>query len=108
MRMGLLCLLSALFLAGIVAGKDPELRIGVKKRPETCDMRSKAGDRLSMHYTVGPIAITGMSYSPLLTSQGTLEDGTEFDSSISRNQPFEFTLGSGQVIKGTSTPLVAQ
>ena len=28
------------------------LQIGVKKRPETCDMRSKKGDRLSMHYTV--------------------------------------------------------
>ena len=48
----MLCFLSALFLAGVVAGKDPELRIGVKKRPETCDLRSKAGDRLSMHYTV--------------------------------------------------------
>ena len=29
-----------------------ELAIGVKKRPETCDVRTKAGDRLSMHYTV--------------------------------------------------------
>ena len=28
------------------------LQIGVKKRPETCEMRSKKGDRLSMHYTV--------------------------------------------------------
>lgn len=32
--------------------------------------------------------------------QGKLEDGTEFDSSIPRNQPFTFTLGTGQVIKG--------
>jgi len=29
-----------------------KLQIGVKKRPETCDMKSKNGDRLSMHYTV--------------------------------------------------------
>lgn len=48
-----MCLLLAAFLAVLVEGKDPELRIGVKKRPETCDMRSKNGDRLSMHYTVG-------------------------------------------------------
>ena len=31
---------------------------------------------------------------------GKLEDGSEFDSSYGRNQPFVFTLGVGQVIKG--------
>jgi FKBP-type peptidyl-prolyl cis-trans isomerase len=31
---------------------------------------------------------------------GTLDNGTTFDSSYSRNQPFTFTLGNGDVIKG--------
>lgn len=64
--------------------KKKGLQIGIKKRvdPEECKVKSKKGDVLHMHYT------------------GKLEDGTEFDSSIPRGQPFTFTLGSGQVIKG--------
>ncbi|XP_072164299.1 peptidyl-prolyl cis-trans isomerase FKBP2-like [Diadema setosum] len=66
----------------VIAEKGKKLQIGVKKKVENCTKRSRGGDHLSMHYT------------------GKLEDGTEFDSSIPRGQPFEFTLGAGQVIKG--------
>ena len=31
---------------------------------------------------------------------GTLENGTKFDSSVDRGQPFDFVIGSGQVIQG--------
>uniref|UniRef100_A0A1B6C5K0 peptidylprolyl isomerase n=1 Tax=Clastoptera arizonana TaxID=38151 RepID=A0A1B6C5K0_9HEMI len=59
-----------------------KLQIGIKRRVDNCKVKSKKGDFLSMHYT------------------GTLEDGTEFDSSYGRGQPLTFTLGSGQVIRG--------
>lgn len=59
-----------------------DLDIEVIKKPEKCERSAKKGDMLAMHY------------------KGRLDDGTEFDSSYERSEPFRFQLGIGQVIKG--------
>ena len=48
---------------------------------------AKAGDTVKIHYT------------------GTLDDGTQFDSSADR-EPLQFQLGSGQVIPGFDLSLI--
>ncbi|MFP5261403.1 MAG: FKBP-type peptidyl-prolyl cis-trans isomerase [Blastocatellia bacterium] len=38
---------------------------------------------------------------------GTLADGTKFDSSVDRGQPYEFPIGAGRVIKGWDEGLMS-
>eukprot|EP01113_Clastostelium_recurvatum_P045241 TRINITY_DN7749_c0_g1_i2.p1 TRINITY_DN7749_c0_g1~~TRINITY_DN7749_c0_g1_i2.p1 ORF type:complete len:242 (+),score=53.73 TRINITY_DN7749_c0_g1_i2:682-1407(+) len=56
------------------------------ERPDTCSgddaIKAEKDDKVHVHYT------------------GTLANGDVFDTSIKRGQPFQFTLGASQVIKG--------
>jgi len=54
----------------------------IEKIIEGTGQEAQNGDLLSVNYA------------------GILTDGTEFDSSYSRGVPFQFVLGSGQVIRG--------
>ena len=49
---------------------------------------------------VGTGAVATPGKTAVVHYTGWLLDGTKFDSSRDRNQPFSFPLGAGQVIKG--------
>jgi peptidylprolyl isomerase len=68
-----------------VAGKDTVTTasgLKVIKIAETKGEQPKPGQTVNVHYT------------------GYLLDGKKFDSSVERDQPFQFALGQGQVIRG--------
>lgn len=70
----------------------------------TCqDLSNKFDERMNMFKKNKAFFtfIFNIYYMSFFHLKGTLlKTGEEFDSSYSRNQPFVFTLGTGQVIKG--------
>lgn len=67
-----------------VSGKSKKTASGVEYWEITAGNGATAvsGKKVKVHYT------------------GWLTNGKKFDSSVDRGQPFEFSLGAGQVIKG--------
>ena len=62
-------------------------------------MKTASGlEYIEMKAGTGAQAMAGKTVSVHYT--GKLQDGTIFDSSVSRNEPITFRLGVGQVIKG--------
>jgi peptidylprolyl isomerase len=79
--------------ANITSDNSSQLQISPTIKPDMSQLKTedlkigtgtevKSGDTVIMHYS------------------GTLEDGTKFDSSYDRGQPFTTQIGVGQVIQG--------
>jgi FKBP-type peptidyl-prolyl cis-trans isomerase len=75
---------------GQKAGQEVTTPTGLKYVDEVVGTgdRARLGKTVSVHYT------------------GTLTDGTKFDSSVDRGQPYEFRLGTDTIIQGWNEGIV--
>jgi peptidylprolyl isomerase len=89
---------------------EKEADKAAKKAAKDADKAEKKAEKEKIHTTpsglqyidlvegTGPTPTRGQRVSVHYT--GWLKDGKKFDSSVDRGKPIQFTLGTGQVIKG--------
>lgn len=96
----------ALALVGFSACTNNESKT-TETKTETTSMNTStdkaaapSGDLKITNEVVGTGAEAVAGKRVTVDYTGKLTDGTKFDSSVDRKQPFPFTLGKGEVIKG--------
>ena len=121
----------SLFLSVVLCAKSPQVRVGVKFRPEVCDRKTANGDRISLHY-IGYLASEPKPVYPLSPSlthlhshsthghthfqltfnwkgqplSCTYPSSLQFANSRDYDMPLEITLGKGEIVKGWETGMV--
>jgi len=96
MRIILTALLALMMLGANAQNKDKKKPVKIKKNVE---YTTESGLKYKIiEQGNGEPAVAGSNVTVHYT--GTLPNGTKFDSSKDRNQPFTFKLGAGRVIRG--------
>lgn len=78
----------------------PEISKATFKTPQTTDTLTPSANLKSEDITVGNGDEAKSGQLVTVNYLGTLTNGKKFDSSYDRKEPFTFTLGAGEVIKG--------
>lgn len=99
----------ALFIGGLLAIYIIAvviINVSSKKTVTTPETPVQASQVIKTDMTLGTGAQAKTGDTVSVNYKGTLTDGKQFDSSYERKEPFTFTLGKGEVIKGWDDGIV--